>query len=86
MNFLIITVLRRYHFFYGDCLKVECPTGSGQLMNLKDVSDELCDRVVKLFEPDENGHRPCHGMGSLVLHFIIENRVGHNFSCCKAVS
>ena len=61
VNFLIITVLRRYHFFYGDCLKVECPTGSGNKMTLNQVSDELCSRVLKLFQPDENGHRPCHG-------------------------
>src|SRR5678816_1111858 len=40
VNYLIIEALQRYHYFYGDDLKVECPTGSGKWMNLWDVASE----------------------------------------------
>jgi hypothetical protein len=61
MNYLIIEALKRYHHYYGDELVVECPTGSGQRMHLGQVADELERRLVSLFLPDANGHRPCHG-------------------------
>ena len=62
VNFLIIETLERYYYFYGDDLKVECPTGSGVQMNLLQVSHELCRRVNSLFVPSsESGRRPCHG-------------------------
>ena len=61
VNFLMIESLERYYFYYGEDLKVENPTGSGNKMNLLDVSKDLCRRVSTLFLPDENGRRPCHG-------------------------
>jgi len=61
VNFLLIEALQRYHHFYGDTLQVECPTGSGQLMNLKQVASEMASRLARLFMPDEAGRRPCHG-------------------------
>ena len=61
INYLLIEALERYHHFYGDALKVECPTGSGRVMNLQQVADELRARLARLFLPDANGHRPCHG-------------------------
>jgi hypothetical protein len=61
VNYLIIEALERYHYFYGDELKVEFPTGSGNLMSLKEVSRQLSLRLVRLFMPDKNGKRPCHG-------------------------
>jgi hypothetical protein len=61
VNFLIIESLERYYFFYGDDLTVEHPVGSGNKMNLLEVSKDLCRRVVSIFEPDENGRRPCYG-------------------------
>ena len=60
-NFIIIEALERYHYFYGDNLKVEFPTGSGVEMNLREVAINLCDRLISLFVPDENGVRPCNG-------------------------
>jgi hypothetical protein len=60
LNYLIVEALQRYHRFYGDSLLVECPTGSGKLMNLDEVAKELETRLLKLFLPDENGRRPCH--------------------------
>ena len=61
MNYLLVEALERYHRFYGDTLKVECPTGSGNLMNLAEVAKELMRRQVKLFVTDKDGRRPCHG-------------------------
>jgi hypothetical protein len=60
-NYLFIEALERYNHFYGDQLKAECPTGSGHMMNLQQVADELRARLARLFLPDGNGRRPCHG-------------------------
>jgi hypothetical protein len=61
INYLLVEALERYHHFYGNTLTVECPTGSGRLMNLQQVADELRARLARLFLPDANGRRPCHG-------------------------
>jgi hypothetical protein len=61
MNYLLIEALERYDEFYGEDFKVECPTGSGNLMTLGQVAEELMRRQIRLFLPDEKGHRPCHG-------------------------
>jgi hypothetical protein len=61
VNYLLIEALERYHHFYGDELRVECPTGSGRWMNLREVALELSRRVASLFRPDAAGARPCHG-------------------------
>jgi hypothetical protein len=61
INYLLIEALERYHHFYGNTLTVECPTGSGNRMNLQQVADELRGRLARLFLPDTNGRRPCHG-------------------------
>jgi hypothetical protein len=60
INFLLIEALERYHLFYGDGLKVEFPTGSGTMLNLKQIAREISRRLVAIFQPDANGHRPCH--------------------------
>ena len=61
LNYLLVEALERYHHFYGDDLKVECPKGSGVLMNLQQVADELSARLGSIFLADEKGERPCHG-------------------------
>ncbi|MHA3772048.1 MGH1-like glycoside hydrolase domain-containing protein [Verrucomicrobiota bacterium sgz303538] len=61
VNYLLIESLERYHHFYGDDLQVEFPTGSGQLLNLAQVAQELAKRLSKIFTLDENGRRPCFG-------------------------
>jgi hypothetical protein len=61
MNYLILEALERYWHFYGDDLKIEVPTGSGQWMNLKDAAIELARRLCSIFLPNEQGQRPCHG-------------------------
>jgi hypothetical protein len=65
VNYLIIEALQRYHHFYGDELKVECPTGSGKMLNLRDVALEISRRLLTLFVPDRSGGTnsagACHG-------------------------
>jgi hypothetical protein len=66
VNFLIIESLQKYHeYFTHDCdhddFLVECPTGSGKMMNLWDVSQELSRRLIKLFLRGEDGRRPAYG-------------------------
>jgi Glycosyl hydrolase family 63 C-terminal domain len=61
MNYLLIEALERYHHYYGDGLRVECPTGSGRLMDLREVAREIASRLARIFLPDATGQRPCHG-------------------------
>ncbi len=61
MNFLLIESIQKFHWYYGDSLKVEFPTGSGKLMNLWDVSAQLSKRLVRIFHRDEGGRRPVNG-------------------------
>jgi len=61
LNFLLVECLERYHHFYGDSFKIECPTGSGKWMDLLEVSRFLADRLALLFLPDAQGNRPAHG-------------------------
>jgi hypothetical protein len=61
VNFLLVEALERYHHFYGDAVKVECPTGSGRLHSLQEVAAEIDARLARLFLRDERGDRPCHG-------------------------
>ena len=61
INYLIIEALERYHRFYGDDFKVECPAGSGKMLNLKEIAHELAARLTRLFLPDKSGRRPASG-------------------------
>ncbi len=61
VNYLIVESLEKYHHFYGDSFQVECPTGSGVMMNLGEVAKEISRRLVSIFVPDKDGNRPCHG-------------------------
>ncbi len=61
VNVLIVRGLLNLYAFYGDDLKVECPTGSGNLMTLFEVSQEISKRLASLFLKDESGRRPVYG-------------------------
>jgi hypothetical protein len=61
LNFLLIESLERYDYFYGDSFQVECPTGSGNWVRLHDAAQELRRRLARIFLPDDDGKRPCHG-------------------------
>jgi hypothetical protein len=58
VNYLLIESLHRFHAYYGDDFKIECPTGSGQFVTIKEVAEELSRRVVRLFLKDKHGRRP----------------------------
>jgi hypothetical protein len=57
-NFLIIESLQKFHHYYGDDFKVECPTGSGHYATLTEVAAELSQRLSRLFLKDASGNRP----------------------------
>jgi hypothetical protein len=61
VNYLLVEALERYHHFYGDSLKVECPTGSGNMVTLGEVADEINRRLAGIFLRDASGRRACHG-------------------------
>jgi hypothetical protein len=61
VNYLLIESLQRFHHFYGDDLKVECPTGSSRLLNLWEVAAELSRALTRLFLRGDDGRRPIHG-------------------------
>ncbi|GGJ54696.1 MGH1-like glycoside hydrolase domain-containing protein [Deinococcus roseus] len=61
INMLIIDALENYARFFEDDLQVDCPSNSGQRMNLREVAAELKRRLIRMFLPDEYGHRPIHG-------------------------
>jgi hypothetical protein len=55
INYLLIESLQQFHHYYGDDFKVECPTGSGRLMHLSEVANELSNRLIKIWLRDEKG-------------------------------
>ncbi|HEY0246256.1 MAG TPA: glucosidase [Mucilaginibacter sp.] len=61
INYMMIESLHRFHEYYGDNFKIECPTGSGNFMNLKEIGDEIFTRITKIFLKDANGNRPVFG-------------------------
>jgi hypothetical protein len=61
VNVLIIRALLHYHLYYGDGFTVECPTGSGQQMNLYEVAQEIGRRLSNIFLKDKIGQRPVYG-------------------------
>jgi Glycosyl hydrolase family 63 C-terminal domain len=61
VNVLVIRALLQFYLYYGNNFKVECPTGSGRLMNLFEVSQEIFNRLTRIFLRDEHGRRPVFG-------------------------
>ncbi|MBV9209384.1 MAG: glucosidase [Acidobacteria bacterium] len=61
VNYLIIESLQKFHYYLGDDYKVECPTGSGRLLNLWEVAGEISRRLSRIFLRDESGRRPVFG-------------------------
>jgi len=58
INYLLIESLQKFHHYYGDDFKVECPTGSGQYMTLNGVANELSNRLIRIWLRDGDGQRP----------------------------
>jgi hypothetical protein len=61
VNYLIIESLQKFHWYFGDDLKVECPTGSQQVMSLWDVAADLSRRLTRIFLRTGDGRRPVYG-------------------------
>jgi len=66
VNFLIIESLQKFHHYYGDDFKIECPTGSGRFITINEVAKELSCRLTRIFLRDENGRRPVLGYSEKV--------------------
>jgi hypothetical protein len=60
-NFLIIESLQKFHYYYGNDFKIECPTGSGHFITIDQVAAELSRRLARLFLRDDQGRRPFNG-------------------------
>jgi hypothetical protein len=61
VNVMLIRALLNFYAYYGDNFKIECPTGSGKLMNLFEVAREISDRLTRIFLRDDTGRRPVYG-------------------------
>jgi hypothetical protein len=61
VNIMLIRALQQYFLYYGDNFKIECPTGSGNLMNLFEVSKEISARLISTYTRDSEGRRPVYG-------------------------
>ena len=61
VNYLLIESLQKFHYYFGDDFKVECPTGSGNYANLWEVATEISQRLNRIFLKDETGRRPVYG-------------------------
>jgi len=72
LNYLFIEALQKFHYYYGDDFKIECPTGSGKFVTINDAADELARRLTRLFLKGDDGQRPVlkyHPKLSRDLHF-----------------
>ena len=58
--------MRRFHSYYGDDFKVECPVGSGTLLHLGEIADELSRRLCRIFLRGTDGRRPVFGDSPIV--------------------
>lgn len=61
VNAILIRALLNFYLYYGDNFKIECPTGSGRLMNLFEVAKDISDRLTRIFLRNEQGRRPVYG-------------------------
>ena len=61
VNVILIRALLNFYLYYGDNFKIECPTGSGRMMNLFEVAKDIADRLTNIFLRDERGRRPVYG-------------------------
>jgi hypothetical protein len=61
VNLLIVRALQNFYLYYGDNFRIECPTGSGRMMNLFEVSKEIAGRLIGTFTRGADGRRPVYG-------------------------
>jgi hypothetical protein len=68
MNYLIILAFEKYHKYFEDELQVELPSHSGNMVNLKTVTNELRKRLTSIFVTNPEGKRPLNGHNDLFNH------------------
>jgi hypothetical protein len=61
LNAMLIRALMQFYTYYGESFKIECPTGSGKMMTLFEVSKDLAGRLARIFLRNESGRRPVFG-------------------------
>ncbi len=61
VNFLLVESMQRFHHYYGDDFKIECPAGSGNLVTIQDASEEITRRLLRIFMRDDDGRRAVFG-------------------------
>jgi hypothetical protein len=86
VNYLLVEALERFGHYYGDTLRVECPTGSGNLMTLGEASREIARRLTNIFRADADGVRPWHQHNALYRddpHFR-ELTLFHEYFCAES--
>ena len=62
MNFLIVESLQKFHHYYGDDFKIECPTGSGKYLTIDQVAEELSNRLARIFLKNSAGERQVYAL------------------------
>jgi hypothetical protein len=88
MNFLLIESLQKFHHYYGDEFKIECPVGSGKFLNLDEAAEEISARLTRLFLKDKTGQRPAlknypklaadpHFRNYVLFHEYFHGDTGH---------
>ena len=63
-NYLFVTAIKEFRDYYGKNLEVEYPTGSGNILGLNEIRNDLMKRLLTLFQTDENGDRPVNAQHS----------------------
>jgi hypothetical protein len=58
VNYLLIESLQKFHKYYGNDFTIECPTGSGKYLTIREVANELARRLTRIFLKDESARRP----------------------------
>jgi hypothetical protein len=66
INFLLVEALQKFHHYYGADFLVECPTGSGTFMTLRQIADDISDRLTAIFLRGDDGRRPVFGGSDLI--------------------
>ena len=93
INFLLIESLQKFHHYYGDDFQIECPTGSGRLVTILQVAEELTARLTRLFLRGPDGRRPAlgdhplfqtdeHFREGLLFHEHFDGDTGRGLGAC----
>jgi hypothetical protein len=68
MNYLLVQALQTYHEYYKDKFTIDFPTGSGNKMNLHEAANNIANRLISIFEKDNEGKRPVNGEATIYQH------------------